>query len=285
MKSTVMAALAAAFLVCSLASPATSQKKPMGSTHHPQIIAIQGTDTAPETPPNTDEGIDYYVWFNQLTQRLSFLDENAVSYELPTMDPDENYAQALLMLNEEGRLATTPNFASAWPLVQTQNFPTGIRLPQGPSGNVRVGDVMTVTGIVSETARDEVTSVDRAVLSWGQAELRVTNDPFTADLNTTHVQNAWFNDSGRDFFVTKIVFKRPSTAITTAQFGLGTNASASDVLSHDAYPSLALTNSYVVVQPTFGAVLVPDSTFLKFKCSIAEGSAATVEVDVFGYYD
>lgn len=104
-----------------------------------------------------------------------------------------------------------------------------------------------------------------------------------ANLNVTTKTSIFTVPVGYTAHITRIVVRKASTSLTTASFGFGFDASASDVdgsTTHTELTGATLMSQIIVLS---GAKVGVAGDVFGIKCSIAQGAAATVSVDVFGY--
>lgn len=90
---------------------------------------------------------------------------------------------------------------------------------------------------------------------------------------------------GKSCVITHVVLKNASLALDTADFGIGYDGAETDVIGHAVLGgSLTATSKFRKVEPANGAeVGQPDADVLSLGVDIAQGAAATMDVDVFGY--
>lgn len=110
---------------------------------------------------------------------------------------------------------------------------------------------------------------------------------YTADLNVTTKTNLLAVPTlptGLKCVVTHWVIRGATAAIDNAVFSGGFNANADDVIAADSYTEIQDDTTFIVMHAKPGAVVGEASDVFGLKCVTAEGSALTVNVDVFGYY-
>ena len=103
------------------------------------------------------------------------------------------------------------------------------------------------------------------------------------DLNVTDKQTLYTVPTGKTLVPTKIITRSASTSLTTAVFGFGFNASANDVVAAALHTTLTGNTLFAVDVPIAGSKVGAASDVFGLKCSIAQGAAATVTVDVIGF--
>lgn len=103
------------------------------------------------------------------------------------------------------------------------------------------------------------------------------------DVNVLAKTSLYTVPAGKTLIVTKIVIRNASANLTTADFGVGFNANADDVIASETWVELTGSTLYTLRLPMDGAIRGAAGDVLGLKCSVAEGAPATVTVDVFGY--
>lgn len=104
------------------------------------------------------------------------------------------------------------------------------------------------------------------------------------DVNTTTAQLVYTVPTvGANFMVTRVIARNASTSLTTASWGLGyNNPNYDDVIASATHTELTGNTLYTVVPAKNGAVVGTAAAALYFKCSIAQGVAAVMDLDVYG---
>jgi len=92
------------------------------------------------------------------------------------------------------------------------------------------------------------------------------------------------NLGGRKLIVTRAYIRNASAAFGAAAFSIGYNADADDVSPTATYPTLDSSTKFDFIPAGAGAVQGNSGDVLGLKCTVAQGSALTATVDVFGYY-
>ena len=103
------------------------------------------------------------------------------------------------------------------------------------------------------------------------------------DLNTTDKQTIYTVPTGKSCIVTKVVVRLASISLTTANYGFGFDAGGSDVITGATHTELTGNTLYTVLSAKAGAKVGTAGQAFGSKCSVAQGAAATVTIDVFGY--
>lgn len=102
------------------------------------------------------------------------------------------------------------------------------------------------------------------------------------DVNTATKQALYTVPTGKTLIVTGIVVRNVSTSLTTASFGFGFNANADDVLASEVWTELTGSTLYTCKLPKEGAIVGAASDVLGSKCTINQGAAATVTIEIYG---
>lgn len=103
------------------------------------------------------------------------------------------------------------------------------------------------------------------------------------DVNTATKQTLYTVPTGKILIVTRVVFRNASTSLTTASFGVGFDASGIDVLASETHTELTGSTLVNLRTPFDGAKRGAAGDVLGLKCSINQGGAATITVEVFGF--
>ena len=89
---------------------------------------------------------------------------------------------------------------------------------------------------------------------------------------------------GKTCIITHVVIRNASIALDTADFGFGYAAGETDVIQHGTLGTgLTAVTLYRVLEAKDGAIKGVAADILKIGVDIAQGAAATMDVDVFGY--
>lgn len=103
------------------------------------------------------------------------------------------------------------------------------------------------------------------------------------NLNVTTKTTLYTVPAGKVAYVTRVVVRDPSTDLTTAEFGVGYDANATDVIANAAHTALTGPTLYEAIAAKAGAKEGAAAAVLGLKCGTAQGAAATATIDVFGY--
>lgn len=89
--------------------------------------------------------------------------------------------------------------------------------------------------------------------------------------------------TGKSCIISHVVIRAASTDIDTAEYGLGFNANADDVIAAAAHTELTGATLYTILDAKAGAVRGAAADVFGVKVTVEQGAAATITVDVFGY--
>lgn len=103
------------------------------------------------------------------------------------------------------------------------------------------------------------------------------------DLNVTTKTTLYTVLTGDHCIITKVIVRAASTSLTTAKYKFGFDANADDVIASATHTELTGATLYSVIPAMIGAKVGAAGDVFGLKCEIAQGAAATVIVDVFGY--
>ena len=104
------------------------------------------------------------------------------------------------------------------------------------------------------------------------------------DMNSVAATNLFTVPEGMTLIITHVVIRNASIALDTADFGFGYAAGETDVIAHAALGSgLTAATLYRVLEAKDGAIKGAAAEIFKIGVDVAQGAAATMDVDVFGY--
>jgi len=103
------------------------------------------------------------------------------------------------------------------------------------------------------------------------------------NFNVTTKTSLFTVPPGKSCIITHMVTRAPSISLTTASWGFGFNANADDVAASATHTGLDGSTKYVLHAAKDASVRGAASDVFGVKCSVAQGAAATVTIDVFGY--
>lgn len=103
------------------------------------------------------------------------------------------------------------------------------------------------------------------------------------DFNVTTKTTLFTVPPGKSCIVVRAVTRNPSVSLTTASWGFGFNANADDVVASATHTGLDGATKYVLTGAKDASVRGAAGDVFGVKCSVAQGAAATVTIDVFGY--
>lgn len=104
------------------------------------------------------------------------------------------------------------------------------------------------------------------------------------DLNTGTKTDLFTVPTGRTLAIDYWLVRGASASLTTVQFSGGFNANADDVIATATYAELTGSTLYSPGYPKKGAKLGAAGDVFGAKCSVVQGSAATVTIEVYGHY-
>lgn len=89
---------------------------------------------------------------------------------------------------------------------------------------------------------------------------------------------------GKTLIVTHVIIRNASIALDTADFGFGFAAGETDVIGHAVLGAdLTAAAKFKIMHADSGAVKGDETELFKIGVDIAQGAAATMDCDVFGY--
>ena len=147
---------------------------------------------------------------------------------------------------------------------------------------------LTTAGTTDATDKRYVSDAElaglQAVLATRVPEqlLATVND---VDLNAAPETPLFTVPVGKTLYVTRVAIRKPSAAVTTAKVSFGYNAAFNDVISDAAHAELTGVDTYSIIGAKSGAVKGAAGDVFSVIPNTLEGSALTVTIDVFGYYD
>ena len=104
------------------------------------------------------------------------------------------------------------------------------------------------------------------------------------DTSSTAKQTLYTVPASKVAYITKVVVRDPSAAITLCTATFGFNASADDVIAATTLTGLSGATTYQVITPiTTGAAEGAAAAVFGMDTTVQEAAADTVTIDVFGY--
>ena len=104
------------------------------------------------------------------------------------------------------------------------------------------------------------------------------------DMNAVAATALYTVPLGKHCIVTHVVLYNATADLDTANFGFGYAAGEADVIAPAVHAALTGADLYEVVQAMAGAAIgQDDGDVFSIGVDIADGEAATLDVDVFGY--
>ena len=179
-------------------------------------------------------------------------------------------SSTLMSAPSDGLLLITNNALTDFNRVQyggtTSSFPAQKRV--GTTLEARLADDSNVASYVSNGA----TLVEGRLSSTAGI-----------DLSSTAKQTLYTIPAGKIGYITKVMVRDPSAAITLATVTLGCNAASDDVIAAVALTSLSGATKYQKLEPMNGAEECAAGAIFGLDTTVQEAAADTVVVDVFGY--
>jgi len=104
------------------------------------------------------------------------------------------------------------------------------------------------------------------------------------DMNSVAATNLFTVPTGKTCIITHVVIRNASIALDTADFGFGYAAGETDVIQHSTLGTgLTAATLYRILEAKDGAIRGAAADIFKIGVDVAQGAAATMDVDVFGY--
>jgi len=104
------------------------------------------------------------------------------------------------------------------------------------------------------------------------------------DMNAVAATNLFTVPEGKTCIITHVVIRNASAELDTADFGFGYAAGEADVIAASTLGTgLTAATLYRVLEAANGAIKGVAAEILKIGVDVAQATAATMDVDVFGY--
>lgn len=103
------------------------------------------------------------------------------------------------------------------------------------------------------------------------------------DLNTTAKTTLYTCPTGKSCVVHKVVVRNASASLATAAYGFGWDSTAVDNVASATHTELTGSTLFTILSVKTGATVGVAGSSFGLKCGTAQGTAATVTVDVFGH--
>ena len=104
------------------------------------------------------------------------------------------------------------------------------------------------------------------------------------NMNAVAATSLFTVPEGKTLIITHVVIRNASIELDTADFGFGIAAGETDVITHNTLGTgLTAATLYRVLVAKDGAIKGIAADIFKIGVDIAQGAAATMDVDVFGY--
>lgn len=155
---------------------------------------------------------------------------------------------------------------------------TNAPAPTLSTGNLQAtGDKQFVTA-AQQTAVATLTNIGTEQLLASVASV---------NMNTGTATTLYTAPTGKSVVITKVVIRKASTSLTTASISFGWNAGTdNDVIADATHTELTGNTLYTILVAKTGAKVGVQGTNGTFAviCNILQGGAATVTIDVYGYF-
>ena len=135
-----------------------------------------------------------------------------------------------------------------------------------------------------EYLRAQMTAQHRADQSIGNETPRSPKLATVAgvDLNVDPKTTLYTVPAGMSCIVTHVIIRLASANLTTANYGFGFDANATDVIAAATHTELTGNTLYTVLYAKAGAKLGAATNVFGVKCATKQGGASTVTIDVYG---
>lgn len=104
------------------------------------------------------------------------------------------------------------------------------------------------------------------------------------DLNTTTKTALYTVVNGKPVIITDVIIREASTSITTAQAGVGFDASGVNVVASQSLSDIVDDNGYIKLPILVGASIGTSLSVLGVKPTVPQGAPCTATYDVYGYF-
>ena len=105
----------------------------------------------------------------------------------------------------------------------------------------------------------------------------------SVDFNVTTKTTLFTVPLGKTCIIVHVVTRNASISLTTASWGFGFNANGDDVVASATHAGLTDSTKFVLHSAKDASVRGAAADVFGVRCSVAQGAAATVTIDVFGY--
>lgn len=168
----------------------------------------------------------------------------------------------------------TPSLAVNGGTALTTTNATGTgSLVKGTSPTLTTPDI----GVATATSVTFAAAVGGGVV----AEQRLSTTA-SVNLNVNTKTTLYTVPAGKTLIVTKVVVRAASTSLTTAEFGLGFNANADDVIAVAIHSELTGATLFTLIPPKNGAIRGAAADVFGVRCNVVQGGAATCTIEVWG---
>lgn len=105
----------------------------------------------------------------------------------------------------------------------------------------------------------------------------------SVDMNAVAVTTLYTVPTGKSCVITHVVCRTASISLTTVSWSFGFDAAGSDCIADATHTVLDGATKYIVIKAKDAAVLGTAAGTFKIRVNTAQGAAATMTAEVFGY--
>jgi hypothetical protein len=231
----------------------------------PAFLVLSGFTSSPPPAPDATTPETFHLGCYDTENILYLIDSTGFFWKIAQFDPDVLARGRMLFLTSDDVMEDGA--------IEVNSNPELFKWPQTTDGvTPAASDVLYI--------RDDTSS--QYSLSVTRAPVRLSSTA-SVNLNVTTKTTLYTVPTGKTLIVDHVVIRLASASLTTASFGVGFNANADDVVADATHTELTGNTLYTRLAPKVGAKIGAATDVFGLKCSIAQGAAATVTVDVFGW--
>lgn len=233
-----------------------------------------------QDPDPPTEGVYVYISTSNLSA-LQVMDASSNIFLIPLSTPYGNQkpvAYSIPIFDSNTQMAMSLGDSQLTPLYEVPLV--GAVPVRMPNGTPFKGDAVIVESLATLTAPDTST-VTQARLSFSKVP-KLLAEVTAVDLNTLVKSVLFTPDSGEVWLVDFTNIREPSGPVTTARFGFG-SAAATDWSISRVHTDLTGATKFTRVVPRDGAEVTTNANPFGLTCTLVEGSALTVTVEVWGH--
>lgn len=139
---------------------------------------------------------------------------------------------------------------------------------------------ISAAGVIPYTDKNFLTDSQLASAIKDETWLSTTD---LVNVNTATATTLFTVPAGKTCYPSVIVIRNASTSLTTASFGIGFNTGTNnDVLASATHTELTGSTLFTRLGVKTGAKVGAAGDILALKCTVLQGGAATISVDVYG---